>query len=544
MAPTSSSRRRRRWSALGLAAAVAAPILLAGCSSSGSSTGSSSSAAGGIPVVWSSVAIAANLDPALGVDANSLMFVRNTYEGLMEYAPGSTELRPALATSVTPSADGLTYTAKLRTGVKFHDGTDFNAAAVVASFDRIKGLNQGTAKYLAGVDSWTAQGDDTVIIKLTKPYGFFTGVLPWLTIVSPKAVADHKTAADPWAKDWFASNEDGTGPYKMTSFKVNNRIDVTKFDGYWQPWPADVPTSAAMTQVADPATRIQLLKKGEITFAGGGFSPTDYTSLKSEANLALVVQPSLALRTMALNTKANGPMSDPKFREAIVLSFPYEDYNKYFEGWGDGANGPIPPGMTGYDSSLPAFKQDLTKAGELFKAGGWENSGVKIKFVSVQGASYGQQAGTLLQAALAKFGITLDTQVLPWPQIPPLMANNDSAFDISFLNMSANTNDVTQMLESSYGSSMTAAKGGYNWANITDTSIDKMISDARSETDTTKQNATLQTLTKSILAQNATIFGISPQAVEPVAKQWSNVKYDALYNLIVLRLFYAHRNAS
>ena len=74
-------------------------------------------------VTWTNVALPTNIDPAIGFDSDTLQVVRNVYEGLLEYAPGSTTVRPALAKSYSVSPDGTTYTFQLRPNVVFHDGT-------------------------------------------------------------------------------------------------------------------------------------------------------------------------------------------------------------------------------------------------------------------------------------------------------------------------------------------------------------------------------------------------------------------------------------
>jgi peptide/nickel transport system substrate-binding protein len=528
--------RLRPNSALALAGALAAVLTVAACAGSSSSNAGN----GALPVVYESHVIATNLDPDIGVDGDSLLFIRNVYEGLLQYAPGSTTLQPALATSYTTSDGGLTYTFQLRKGVTFHDGTAFDSASVVTSLDRLKAINQGPASYLDGVRSWTAKGKYAVVFTLSAPNSYFAGDLPWLPILSPAGITAHKTTKDPWATSWFSNHEDGTGPYELTTFVANDHISLQEFDGYWQKWPDDVPTSATITQVVDPSTRIQLLKSGQATFSDG-FAPADLTSLKNDPNVAIAESPGLSLRTIMLNTTAQGPMSDPRFRQALILAFPYQAYFSYYQGWGQAANGPIPPGMTGYDKSLPNFTQNLTRAKQLLQAGGWLNSGVKLTYVSVQGESYGQYAGTLLQSALAQFGITVETEALPWPQIPPLMANPKSAFDLSFLNLSVNTNDPTSLIQSSYSSQNVAAKGGFNFANLADPKVDSLVTSVREAKSSSATASLTNDLTQQLLGTYSSIFAIAPINANPVGKAWADVKYDSLYNLNVLRFFYAHK---
>jgi peptide/nickel transport system substrate-binding protein len=531
---------RRRIHLVAVLAGVAAGALLLSACSSSSSPSSSGQGSQGISVEYASHVIAPNLDPDLAYSGNTLLFVRNVYEGLLSYVPGSTKLRPALATSYSTSSDGLTYTFTLRKGVKFHDGTSFDANAVVTSLNRLKAINQGPASFLSGVSGWQAVGSDTVTITLSQPDTYFPGDLPWLPIVSPAAITAHKTAKDQWAQTWFANHEDGTGPYKLTTFTVNSNIGLAAFDGYWQKWPNDVPTKVSITQVTDVSTVEQLIKSGQADFTDT-VDPTTLSTMAKDANVAISTDPGYTLRTIFLNTAAKGPTSNPQFRKAMILAFPYAAYFKYYQGWGQSTNGPIPVGMAAYDKSLPNFAQDLAQAKQILQTGGWLNSGVQLTYASVEGDAYEQYAGTLLQSTLASFGIKLITKTMPWPQIPPLMAKASSAFDMAFLNIGANTNNPVSLMDQAYSSKNVAAKGGYNWANVSSPIIDSQISKIAGANPATAES-TLKSLTQNVLATYSSIFCIAPQNAHPVTKEWANVKFDALSDLNVLEFFDAHRS--
>jgi peptide/nickel transport system substrate-binding protein len=518
---------------LGGAALVAGPGLISACSSSSSST---AGGAGSASVVWTNVALPQNLDPAVGFDSDSLQFVRNVYEGLLEYAPGSTELRPALATSYTTAPDGLSYTFTLRDNVYFHDGTKLDSAAVVQSLTRLQELNTGPATYLINVKGFSAPDAKTVVITMSAPYVFFPGAVPWFPIVSPQAVSQHKTTADPWAKTWFASNAAGTGPYMLSKYQANSRIDMVKFDKYWQPFKAGVPAAGSMTLNASVTTQLELLQGGQIDFTGA-VSPSDAATAKTMSNVALVVQPGVEVKTLPLNM-LRAPLDNPKVRAALVKAFDYASFKTFFKGFGDSATSPLPPSFPGWDKSLPTPSYDLAGAKQLLAEAGHSGGGFTLDYIGVQGLSYESYAGTILQSALQKLGITLNVQTPPWPQIPPMMNNPATAPHITFLNQSANTDDPSIILRSAYGSAQVANKGGYNWSYFTDSSVDSGLSTFISTSDAAKRNTILAQLQQTIVAADATILAIAPQVTQPVAKKWSHVRYDALYNTNVVRWFY------
>jgi peptide/nickel transport system substrate-binding protein len=527
-----------------------AALLLAACGSSASSsssgTGSSTAAATGTgttgaasaaggSVTWTNVALPANLDPAIGFDSDTLMYVRNVYEGLLEYAPGSTELRPALAQSYKGSSDGLTYTFTLRKGLVFHDGSTCDAAAVVAGLNRLKAIDQGPASLLIGVKSFEAKGPSTVIIHMSTPYVFLPSVLPWLPIVSAEATKRHATTKDPPAEKWFAQNAAGTGPYMLESFS-ESKIALGQNKHYWQKWQAGTPTSGALTLNANVTTQLELLQNGQADFLGA-ISPDNAQAAQSLSNVHLITQPGLEVQTMPMNM-LKAPMNDIRVRQAMVKAFDYDAFVKFNKGFGAAANSPVPKGLPGWDSSLPTPKQDLAGAKKLLQEAGVP-SGTEIEYVGVQGLDYETFAGTILQATLQQLGLKVKTQSPAWPEPFTIAAKGAGGAHISFLNLSSNTGDPSAIVREAYAGDQIASKGGYNWSNLQDDAIDKALDAFSAEPSAAKRTKIITEIQQKVVAQAPSILAFSPQVTEPVAKKWKNVKYDALFDENVVRWFYA-----
>ncbi|MBI1880103.1 MAG: ABC transporter substrate-binding protein [Chloroflexi bacterium] len=492
-----------------------------------------------ITIVFSNIAETATLDPAIAFSSDGLEFVRNVYEGLLEYVPASTELRPALAESWEVSEDGLTYTFTLRQGIKYHDGADFNAEAAKIGLDRIKEINQGPASLMTDINSVEAVDAQTLKIILSRPNVFFLGVLPKLALVSPQAIEAHKTDADPWANDFFATNGVGTGPYKFDSWTKGSQIVMVKNTEYWQEWQPYTADRVILRVDADISTALQLLGQGQIDMLGA-VGPDDSIAAKDLPGVKLIEQPQFQVSILTLNTN-NKPLDNPKVREAIKYAFDYQAFADFFQGLGETPTGPLPKNAEGVDPSLPVQEQDLEKAKQLLAEAGYPDGGLKLRYLGLKGLSYEEFAGTLLQQNLAELGIELEQILVPWPQMPPTMADKATAPDISYLNQSMFTNDPTFILRTSYFSGNTADKSGYNWSYYVDPEVDKWLDEIPTIQDEQKRNEALYQLQQKVVGDVPALYVVTPTLAQPVRDNIEGAVYETLdYNYLV-RFFYVQK---
>ena len=504
---------------------------LEACANQGSTTNNAN-----VKASWTNVVIPENLDPHIGFDTDTLQFTQNVYEALLEYTPGGLDVRPLLAESMpTVSSDGLTYTFKIRQGIVFHDGAKLDSQAVLTSFQRLQEINQGPASYLINIKGFAAPDPNTFVINLTAPYSLFPGTMPWFLIASHDAIKNNKTSSDPWAKNWFAGKSAGTGPYMLDSVKPNDRIDMSQNKKYWRSFKSGVPTSVAIIQNANTTTQLELLQSGQTDFLSN-IGPDNAATAQTLPNVAVVRQPAIQLRTIPLNM-IRPPLNQLQVRQAMIAAFDYDGYTNFYKGFGRPANSPIPPQFPGWDQSLPYAKQDLTKAKQLLDAAGVK-AGTQMRIVTVQGLNYESFAGTIFQAALAKIGIDLKVEAPPWPQIPPQMANDSSSPPMTFLNVFPNTPDPALVLRVSYHSSNIPSKGGYNWANYKDPTLDSDLDQVVQIQDANQRNQLLSDMQQRIVDSASTIFCIAPDLVMPVRKEWAHVKYDPFFQDGIIRWFY------
>ncbi len=207
------------------------------------------------------------LDPARIDDLESAKVIGNIYEGLLRYAADSTKVEPSLAESWEISPDGLTYTFKLRQGVKFHDGTDFNADAVKFNIDRqlppkvdgdmpYASFTFGTVKDVVVVDPYTVK------INLTQKNTAFLANLAMsmaAPIVSPKALTDGNNSV--------MENPVGTGPYKFVKWNKAENVVLIRNDEYWG---EKAKTKNVIFRIiSENSARVLALNNGEVDMIDG-----------------------------------------------------------------------------------------------------------------------------------------------------------------------------------------------------------------------------------------------------------------------------------
>lgn len=236
-----------------------------------------------------------SLDPAHMKKGDSTHVTVNLYETLVNLDELGTTVVPSLAEKWGTSEDGLTYTFQLRKDVKFHDGTDFNADAVIKNFERWTNGDAEEFPYYGSVfngfkenesriiESVSTDGDDTVTIKLNSPQASFLKNLTMspFSIVSP-TVFEQKD-------DEFESNPVGTGPFQYVEGKLNEAIVVVKFQDYWQEGLPKL-EKVIFKSIPDNTARLNALIAGDIDLADS-INPADRMEVDDNADLQFFERP-------------------------------------------------------------------------------------------------------------------------------------------------------------------------------------------------------------------------------------------------------------
>jgi peptide/nickel transport system substrate-binding protein len=388
--------------------------LLSGC---GANSGGSGGSGGQLTVGL--FAEPDSLDPATMHLLPSYQVTSSIYDQLLWRIAGqpAASFLPGLATSYSVSPDGKTYTFKLRKGVKFHDGTPFNAAAVKATFDRIvaPATKSVSAKAVLGpYQSSTVLDDYTVQVNFTAANGGFLNNVasPLLAIVSPTAAGKQGAA--------FGRHPVGTGPFKFGSWITGESISLVRNEAYtWGPDTAGLKGPAKLSQVTfrivtTSPSQANALQSGALQVAQG-MDISDVVRLTNAGFKQKVVGASGVPFGFVLNVK-KAPTNDLRVRQAIQYATNAEAINKtVFSDVYKSANTVLTSGMFGHSDAV-SYSYQPDRAASLLDQAGWTmgSGGVRHKNGQplqlswlIESGGFGfQDAAELMSAQLQQAGIT------------------------------------------------------------------------------------------------------------------------------------------
>ena len=347
-------------------------------------------------LVFAGARLAASLDPSQVSDGESFRILQQIYEPLIDLAPGTVdELVGVLAESWEGGPEDTEYVFNLRQGVTFHDGTPFNADAVVTNFDRwqnFTGTQQASAYYYGAVMNGFGEGnliedveatdEYTVTITLTEPSPtFLYGIaLTPFAIVSPAVLEDEQTA--------FATDvtQAGTGPFMLDDYVPEESATLARNDNYWGE--AAYLDRVIIRPIADPAARLQALQAGSIQ----GYdlvSPTDYEAVV-EDGFQLVERLSFNTLYLGINPLARenaeeagvdfyedteSPLAELAVRQAVAHAIDREALiEAFYGGRGSPADTFLPPTSSWHEPVLGGVEVaefDPDRARELLSEAGF-----------------------------------------------------------------------------------------------------------------------------------------------------------------------------
>jgi len=444
------------------------------------------------------------MDPQVTNFDSTIRVTLNICEPLV-WEPEPGKFVPGLAESWEISPDAKTYTFKLKQGVKFHDGTPFNAEAVKFTFDRVidPATKAGQSHDQLGPYDHTEIVDDHTIKVIMKQgfAPFLTNLNGYLGIVSPTAVKK-----DPAA---FARAPIGTGPFMFKEWVPKDHITLVKNPDYnWGSSFYKHTGPAYLDQVIfkiipEGSVRVGTLKSGEIQYADD-IDPLAYEELKKDPNFVVIEkgQPGSGY-VLLLNTTSKGPISDPQVRLALEYAIDREGLNKsVFQGLNQVAASPLMQVTFGYDAATEKiYPFDPDKAKAVLDAAGWkpnadgilEKDGQKlaIDFPIISRPNDKAMAESI-QASLRDIGIEFN--VTPLERAAYTEARQQNKYDAGFMWFSYGDPDVLRTIFHS------ANVDAFNRAKYQVPEVDQMLDEAAATTDSAKRAELYAKIQQRVLA--------------------------------------------
>ena len=482
--------------------ALVVTAVLAGCGGGssvnvggdgGSTSGGSSSSGGGGGTFVAAISAQPNgLDPQKTTAYSSFEVLNNIYDTLVVPNAKTLAMEPQLATSWKQSANHLTWIFHLRHGVKFDDGSSFDAADVVYSFDRIIDNKLSNAYRFATVKHIKALNRYTVEFQLSKPTPNLladVGAYKGLAIL-PKGAAQKMN---------LNTHTDGTGPFELQS-QGPGSITLIANPHYWGKTPSV--SKIVYRFISDPTTALTALRTGEVDWTDN-VPAQDIDSLKSDNSVTVGIAPSVDYWYMTMNY-AHKPFGNPKVREAISYAI---NRRAIMQAATFGAatvnETAIPKGSYWYLHYAP-YTQNIAKARSLLAQAGVSHLTMGMMVTNEYPQSV--QAAQVVAAELAKVGITVRIQTLDFATWLDNESKGD--YDSFILSWLGNIDPAD------YYQAQQECNGADNFQHYCSHKVDRLLNAAATELNKSKRHQLYDQAVRQIVNDNSYIYLYNPDVVE------------------------------
>jgi peptide/nickel transport system substrate-binding protein len=469
-------------------------LLVGGLALAGASGGCAPDRVPGTSLTYGLTLSPTGIDPHLNASAELGIPLSSVYDTLVAQDPATGEFVPGLADSWTVSEDGEAYTFHLRSGVRFHDGTPFDAEAVRANIDYVTAPDNHSQKavfMLGPLDSVEVPEPMTVVFHLDEPYPPLLDSLAqvYLGIASPQALAT-------WGPAEYQFHQVGTGPYRFVEYVPNDHLTLERNPEYaWGPSiyrnaTARIET-VAFRLFVDPASRALALENGDADVLGE-IPPHDAERLENSGEFEVLPVAIPGQPMQFLFNIARPPTDDLSVRLALLMALDRSTIvDSIFGRRSPVAEGILSSSNWGASSSFRIPGYDPGEADRLLREAGWimgndglrrnEDATLRLHIVAPLWGN-NPEVGQLMEAAWKSLGAEVSLEVVPsFGQLKEKQeAGEYNAIGINFFGTDP---DLLRP--------MFASDGVYNWTGYRDPLLDDLLRRAGS---TSASRAERQTL--------------------------------------------------
>ena len=509
---------------------------------------------GGGDLVISEASDIVSLDPHGNNDVPSSNVRNNIYESLT-YLDGDMEVQPRLATD-WEEIDDTTWEFTLKEGVTFHDGTEFNAEVVKANLERVIDPAVASPRMFLYEMVTGVEAVDEYTVQITLEYPF-APILAHLAhdaggMISKDVIdadyeaalsdageemsvdeyyelreeggEEHEEIADAITEEtgnYIADNPVGTGPFEFESRAPGEEVVLAKNGDYHDEENSAQLHTVKFIVVPETAARLAEIETGASHIAGGA-EPTNIDRMEQHDATEVDLTPSLGLSYVGFNVEKE-PLDDPLVRQAISYAIDREAIIEgIYEGVGTPAEGPLAPGVFGYDEDVSGITYDLDRAKELMEEAGQED-GFEIEILT---NDQPQRVDTAIymQEALAELNIDVSVQQLEWGAYLETTAQGDH--DMFVLGWSTVTGDADYGMYALLQSSMHGDPG--NRSFLSNDNVDELLEAGRTETDPDARQEIYSELQEELVDVAPMIYIHHQDFVTGVNSNVENFEIDAL----------------
>jgi peptide/nickel transport system substrate-binding protein len=440
------------------------------------------------------------MDPHRSTAAVDRQVYNNVYAKLVDL-DAKFGIVPQLATSWEVKDGGKTYVFKLRRGVKFHDGSDFNAEIVKWNFERMRdpALASPRRSEITPVKDVKVVDPYTVEITLTAPF------TPFLSILTDRAGMMVSKAAVEKFKDDFARNPVGAGPFQFVEWVKDDHLKLKRFDGYWDKDKVYL-DEVVYRPIPDSSVRFTAMRTGQIDFMHQ-IHPKDIAAARTERSLQVSEIPSLWWQAIHLNTQV-APFNVKALRQAIWYAVDRSIIQRVvYQGTGAPAWGPFPPSMWAQDRDFSDWKRDPGKVKAKLAEGGMPN-GMSFTLKSWTNPTFIQEM-QVVQAQLKDVGIDMKIEQLEFGKL--LQDLTSHAFVALRIGWSGRPDPDQNVYN------QVRTNGSGNYVRYSNPKVDELLDAARAEASQDRRKTLYAQVTR-LLAEDAPYIWLHHDAE---VKVWS-----------------------